>query len=379
MTPPAPSPDPLGDDPDDPMALPLPPDSLLLEDAGPIGCAADRPRLVMQVLRQQMAELGLNLSLQEAAAAPADRGWSGGDGLVFLLQGFRVQLVCAPFWADELLLPAAPWRQPGQSPQLLLGAWVEEESGVVRLPGVLTAAELLNRCAGFPHGQAPRTLPLTAFLGGLERLFQLVRLLSPEALTPLLTPALPSLQTPLPTLRSAAAALVVMRDWLEGQLGEALAALGAELLPATAGAFRSAAVQPRSAALATVSIPLGLVLGRIQCGPGRSGASERFQLILQLCGEGDGTEWLQVWLEPDLPGDLLPQRLALSVGDQVIDTGLDGSSEPLSLTVPAGNDGIGISLRHGGGSQIELPFLYFFRADHAQGEADHAQGESGHV
>jgi hypothetical protein len=61
--------------------------------------------------------------------------------------------------------------------------------------------------------------------------------------------------------------------------------------------FRTLVAAPRSAraiAIGSRPSPLGLVLGQIQCGPGRTGASERFQLILQLCGEGDGAEGLQV-------------------------------------------------------------------------------------
>jgi hypothetical protein len=212
----------------------------------------------------------------------------------------------------------------------------------VRLPGVLTAAELLQRCPGLAAGDAPRQLPLAAFSGGLDRLFQLVRLLEPEALLP-----------PRPALG------VAVRDWLEGVLAEGLAALGAELLPPSAGAFRGATVERRPQTLATVLIPLALVLGRIETGPSPAGASERFRLLLRLCGSTDGTEWLEVRLEPDLPGDLLPQRLTLQVGDRAVDTGADGGSGSLEVTVPARGESLVIGLRHGGGSRLELPPLHF--------------------
>jgi hypothetical protein len=391
------------DDQDDPLALPLPPHTLLLDGGGFAAgetAASDQPwersALVLQVVRQQIQELGLGLTLREEPAGPlsaivdrfpgaslaagldaapqSDRLRSdqppigeprssqplaaaesqlpgmamppgGGDGRTFALHGFRVRLQCAPFWAEELAVPPLPWRDGRRSPQLLLGAWVDEESGAVRLPGVLTAAELLQRCPGLAAGQEPRHLPPAAFSGGLDRLFQLVRLLRPEALLP----ARPAMG-------------VAVRDWLEGVLADGLKALGAELLPPAAGAFRGAALERRPEALATVLIPLALVLGRIEAGPSPAGASERFRLLLRLCGGTDGSEWLEVRLEPDLPGDLLPQRLTLQVGDRAVDTGADGGSGSLEVTVPARGESIVIGLRHGGGSQLELPPLHFASA-----------------
>ncbi|MFM8661047.1 MAG: hypothetical protein ACKOCI_06835 [Cyanobium sp.] len=334
--------DPFDEDPDDPLALPFPPHTLLLEPATDL--PRDRPSLVLRLLRQQLAELGLNLRLREC------------NGESFELEGFRVQLVCAPFWAEELAVPPQPWRHPrrssgrsaepspGRLPHLLLGAWVEEECGAVRVPGVLTAAELRRRWPGFPEADPPPTLPLAAFQGGLDRLWLLVRLLSPDAL--------------LPPAAAAVPVAVRLRDWLEGVLAEPLVALGAELLPASAGAFRSpAAAEP--AALASVVIPLALVRGRIESGAARAGASERFRLLLQLCGAAQGAQWLEVRLEPELCGDLLPQRLTLRVGERAIDTGGDGGSGPLSLTVMAGEEAIAIGLWHGDGSQLALPPLHF--------------------
>jgi hypothetical protein len=77
----------------------------------------------------------------------------------FQLEGFRVQLVCAPFWSEELAVPPQPWRLGARSPHLLLGAWVDEEAGVVRLPGVLTAAELRQRCSALAYAEAPCPSP----------------------------------------------------------------------------------------------------------------------------------------------------------------------------------------------------------------------------
>ena len=341
---------PPDDDPDDPLALPLPPHTLLLDPMGPDDPPADRGALALQALRQQLRELGLPLRLREIGG----EGDHGGDGRLLQLQGCRIQLVCAPFAADTLAVPAALWRRPGPTPHLLLGAWVEEECGAVRLPGVLTAAELCGGALAAADAPDPFPLPLSAFHGGLDRLFALVRLMAPEALLP------------------PAPAPVRLGDWLDGLLDGALLALGAELLPAVAGVFRAATPAAPSApgeALATVAIPLALVLGQLEAGPRPGPASERFRLLLQLCGERAGAQWLEVRLEPQLPGDLLPQRLSLRVGDRQIDTGEEGGSSSLALTVPAGEEEIAIDLMHGGGSRLSLPPLRF-RARLGEGDPD---------
>jgi len=330
----------LTDDPDDPLALPLPPHTLLLDAMEPDDPPADRAALALRALRQQMRELGLPLRLRELEGESPS-----GDVRLLQLQGCRVQLVCAPFGADALAVPAGPWRRPGPTPHLLLGAWVEEECGAVQLPGVLTAAELCGRDLAAAHAPDPFPVPLGALRGGLDRLFALVRLMAPEALLP------------------PAPAPVHLRDWLDGVLDGVLLALGAELLPAGAGAFRAAAPAASPAALATVAIPLALVLGQLEAGPGSGPASERFRLLLQLGGELAGPQWLEVRLEPDLPGDLLPERLTLRVGDRAIGTGDAGGSGPLALRVASSPETIAIHLEHGlangGGSQLTLPPLQF--------------------
>jgi hypothetical protein len=344
------APFPPDDDPDDPLALPLPLHTLMLDPMGPDDPLADRGALALQALRQQLRELGLPLRLREIGG----EGGHGGDGRLLQLQGCRIQLVCAPFAADTLAVPAALWRRPGPTPHLLLGAWVEEECGAVRLPGVLTAAELAGGALAAADAPDPFPLPLSAFHGGLDRLFALVRLMAPEALLP------------------PAPAPLRLGDWLDGLLDGALLALGAELLPAGAGVFRAAAPAAPSApgeALATVAIPLALVLGQLEAGPSPGPASERFRLLLQLCGERAGAQWLEVRLEPQLPGDLLPQRLTLRIGDRQIDTGEEGGSSSLALTVPAGEEEIAIDLTHGGGSRLSLPPLRF-RARLGEGDPE---------
>lgn len=341
MTSPAfPSPDRADDDPGDPLVLPLPPHTLLLEDARSHSSAADpaeAPRLAVRALRQQLKVLGLQLILRELEAPE-----SAGGGRLLQLGRLRVLLVCAPFWAEALAVPTARWRQPGHLPHLLLGAWVEPECGAVCLPGVLTTAELHGLFTGFPADEAC-SLPVAALHGGLERLFLLARLMEPQALLPPLTA---TLSPP-----------VLLRDWLDGVLADALRALGGELLPAAAGAFRSsAAPADQPAALATVAIPLALVVGRIEAGPASAAASERFRLLLRLCGAEGSPAWLEVRLEPELAGDLLPQRLWLGVGGRSIDSG-DGGSGPLTLRVPAGPEEIAVELCVQGGPPLRLPPL----------------------
>ena len=73
----------------------------------------------------------------------------------------------------------------------------------------------------------------------------------------------------------------------------------------------------------------------------------------------EGAQWLEVRLEPELPGDLLPQRLTLRVDDRAIDTDGDGGCGPLCLTVLAGEDPIVIGLCHADGSRLVLPSLHF--------------------
>jgi hypothetical protein len=338
----------------------------------------EAPRLALRAVRQQLRELGLELRLREETAADrsgVDPGGveADGDALVLRLGTLRVLLVCAPFWAETLALPTGPWRGAAPGPHLLLGARVAEECGAVQLPGVLSAAELHQLYPGFPHAADSYPLPASSLRGGLERLFLLAQLMLPQALLPTAPAAAP---TTMPATAPAAAP-TRLRDWLDGVLSEALLALGAELLPASAGAFRSTAAGGPVGALATVAIPLGLVAGQIATGSGGGAASERFRLLLHLCGDATGPHWLEVRLEPELAGDLLPQRLSLQVGDRAIHSGGDDSSGDdsggddsggdrggdgagaLALSVPAGAELIAINLRHGGGSQLTLPPLLF--------------------
>jgi hypothetical protein len=336
MTPINPLGDPLAEPP---LALPLPEDAVLLDDPALEGPASD---LALAALRQQLQDLGLQPALTLPASSEPTHTLLG-------IEGFRVQLICVPFWAEVVPLATAPWRQRSSAPQLVLAACVEPEARVVRLVGVLTNAELL--ALALPPSQDDLALPLERFLGGLERLLTLVTLLRPEALPPLLLP--------LPSPNSTA--LVSVLDWLAGQLDQALTALGAELMPNPAAAFRSRATPVRReesvAVQAVVRIPLGLVNGTIRWGDGRAEAIERLNLLLTLCGPKGRVQELVVHLEPQLQGDLLPDGLRLVV--KPLAAQVQTSGDGLEVRVSWGDEPIGIQLERHGEVVLDLPPLLF--------------------
>lgn len=328
---------------DDPFVLPLPEAALPLADRAP---AEATPRtLAVMALQDALATLGLSLPLGPTLALDdPDR--------VLLLNGFRVQLVCAPYGADSLSADSGPWRRAEQAPHFLLAAWVEEDLQVVWMPGVLTNGEVMEQATGGTDG-GPIALRLDSFHGGVDRLFTLVRLLDPRAMP------LRGL-TPQPAPRRALDPLPVAH-WLQGRIDDALLALGARLQPASAGTFRSApAVGMDSGALAILAIPLGVVNDCLCWGEGRSGAIERFQL--QLLARGNGTAHptaLRVRLVPHLEGDVLPDGLRLVAGPRAavsaISQGLElevsGSRTPIQIAVEWGDD------------QLRLPPLLLWSAD----------------
>jgi hypothetical protein len=322
-----------------PLALPLPEDAVLLDDPALDGPAS---ALALAALRQHLQDLGLEPALTLLASPEPTHTLLG-------IEGFRLQLICVPFWAEVVPLATAPWRQRSSAPQLVLAACVEPEARVVRLVGVLTNAELL--ALALPAAQDNLALPLEQFRGGLERLLTLVKLLRPEALPPLLLPR------PAP----ANTTLVSVMDWLAGQLDQALTALGAELMPNPAAAFRSRAspIRPEEsgAVQAVVRIPLGLVNGTIRWGDGRAEAIERFQLQLTLCGPKGRVHELVIRLEPQLQGDLLPDGLRLVVKPLAAQT--KASDDGLEVRMACGSEPIAIQLERHGQMELNLPPLLF--------------------
>ncbi len=349
---------------DDPIALPFPEDTLLLDDWSWAGERSPAPpaALALRALQQQQGELGLHLPFQlldpEGAGDTAEGRMLGptqadGQHLLLEMEGFRVQLVCAPFWSDGFPLPTAPWGQVHGSPHLVVAAWVDGAAGAIRFAGVLTAAEVLAVVPGLAHGHGVQHLELESLRGGLDRLFTLVRLLPPEAV------ARPEPAKRRVATRGAGAEAgqegVPILQWLEGHLGAALAPFAPEWVPVNAAAFRSGLAAPGTAVLVAVAIPLALVAGRVRWGAQQTTGSERFRLLLSICGRAGRAERLDVRLEPKLPGDLLPENLALVVGEQVEETGAHGNQGPLVLSAAAGEQLIEISLERQGMTEMQLP------------------------
>jgi hypothetical protein len=156
-----------------------------------------------------------------------------------------------------------------------------------------------------------------------------------------------------------AAGVVAIADWLSGQLAEGLTALGGSLLPASAGAFRSASVAGSDEqALAVLTIPLGLADdGRLLSGSAAKSCLERFQLLLLPTGS-NAIDGLVVRLAGELRGDLLPDGLSLIArrgGRQQLITTSGSSTAELRFQ---GGDGlIEITLSHGDAPPLVLPPL----------------------
>jgi hypothetical protein len=310
---------------DDPCVLPLPDDALPLADRAPDGAT---PRaLAVLALREQMAALGLSLPLGPALALDDPER-------LLLLNGFRVQLVCAPYGADRLEAASAPWQRSKLAPHFLLAACVEEDLRVVWMPGVLTNNEVMEQATAASGGETI-TLDLERFQGGVDRLLSLAMVLDPGAM-PLRGPRAGALAArglePLPVIH-----------WLRGWIDDSLLALGAQLLPAGGGVFRAAApADSDGGAQAILAIPLGVVNDALCWGEARAGAIERFQLQLIACGDsGTAAHGLRVRLVPHLAGDVLPDGLRLVAGplaavstiSQGLELEVSGSQTPIQIAV----------------------------------------------
>ena len=314
---------------DEPFVLSLPDDALVLADA-PLEEPTPRALAVL-ALQQHMAAIGLSLPLGPTLALHDPER-------LLLLNGFRVQLACAPYGADTFTANSAPWREAREAPHFLLAAWVDDELAVVRIPGALTNSEVVGLS---PFGTDAITLPLARFQGGVDRLLSLARLLDPgtmpiQGLAP---------QAPLP-----------IAPWLRGLVDDALVALGAHLQPASGLVFRAAAPTgaPATDVLAILAIPLGVVGQSLRWGEARVGAIERFQLLLMACGDSGPTpDRLRVRLVPQLAGDVLPDGLRLVAGPEAA---VSATSQGLELEVSGSQRPIQIAVEWEG-EQLRLPPL----------------------
>jgi hypothetical protein len=316
---------------DNPLVIPLPDDALPLKDLAP---AEATPRsLAVLALQEQMASLGLALPLGPTLTL------SDPERLL-LLNGFRVQLVCAPYGADTVEAASAPWQQAPQAPHFLLAAWVDDDLQVVWFPGALTHDEVIQQAKA---GADAIALPIQRFRGGVDRLLTLVQLLDPQAM-------------PLRGLAPPAMAPLSVLPWVQGLIDDALLALGAELQPASSVVFRASSPTEAEATevLAILSISLGVVGEQLCWGEAAAEAIERFQLQLIPCGPSSpGPNRLRVRLVPRLTGDVLPDGLRLVAGPQAAVT---ATSQGLELDVGGSQTPIQIAVEWNG-EQLRLPPL----------------------
>jgi hypothetical protein len=330
--------------PIDPLeAFPMPAGAIELDDST---AALSARSLAVAALQRALRDRKLSLPLgPESALGDAQR--------LLSLNRFGVQLATAGVLADQLAIDAAPWLSEATAPQLLLAALVDEENAVVAFPGVLTGAEFIELARRAERSDQGVLLDPLAFRGGVDRLLTLVQLLEPEAL-PRLSLA--------PAAQTAAGSVVAVIDWLRGQLDEAFSALGGELTPVAAGAFRSGAVASEAAeqALAMLVIPFGLSGDQLVSGDAARRCVRKFQLALIPTGPDHATHptGLVVRLSSAVPGALLPDGLQLEARQgshrQTITSAM---STELELVFQASDQLLDVSLRYGETGLVELPSL----------------------
>lgn len=351
------------DDADGLDGLPMPLDAVvlpsgdgLLDDPSPPGSYGSPAnseerwlrRKALAALLQAIADWQLNLPLGPRLDVDDPRR-------LLSLNQRAVQLALCGFTSDRVSFDARPWQQEATAPQLLLLAAIEADQRVVHFPGVLTAEEVVAVLAASP-AEGLLELPVTAFRGGLERLFILLVLLNVDVLPR--RALLPSVSTP-PFAR--------VLDWLQGELTPSFADLGATLLPAGARAFREAAASGLAlppGTRAVVALPLGLSLeGNLCNGQTAANCLERFRLLLIPVGldaqsEAIAEEQLLLRLEGDPAGDLLPDNLVITVlqGNRRQSFTTAGCTE-LSLPLRADASLVTISLEAPGGALLQLPSL----------------------
>jgi hypothetical protein len=330
--------------PIDPLeAFPMPAGAIELDDStASLGARSLAVAALQRALRDRKLSLPLG---PETALGDAQR--------LLSLNRFGVQLATAGVLADQLAVGAAPWASEATAPQLLLAALVDEENAVVAFPGVLTGAEFIELARRAERSDQGVLLDPLAFRGGVDRLLSLVQLLEPEAL-PRLSLA--------PAAQAAAGSVVAVIDWLRGQLDEAFSALGGELTPVAAGAFRSGAVASEAAeqALAMLVIPFGLSGDQLVSGDAARRCVRKFQLALIPTGPDHATHptGLVVRLSSAVPGALLPDGLQLDARQgshrQTITSAM---STELELVFQASDQLLDVSLRYGEAGLVELPSL----------------------
>ena len=318
--------------------------------AGAIELSVDQPwpserGFAVAALRQVLAAQSTALPLGPETAADD-------VGRLLSLNRFALQLVTSGIAADQIAVDAKPWAEEATAPQLLLAAQVDEENAVVAFGGVLTGPEFVALAGTAERHGSQLLLDAEAFKGGVERLLTLVQLLEPAALPRVaLTGVLAGVQRQ----------VVVIADWLGGQLDGALQQVfGAQWQPLTQGAFfgGGAAAAERDA-LALVAIPLGLDGRQLVCGQAAEGCIERF--VLQMVATGaDPTrpDGLVLRLTAAMAGDLLPDGLVITARQGSHEQRQNASSSTqIELVFGGGTELIDVRLSYPGSSDLVLPPL----------------------
>jgi len=310
-------------------------------------------RLVLAALRLAMQEQQLDLPLGPSLD-PED------PSRLLSLNQLAVQLAVGGLSADRISFAAEPWRRAETAPQLLVAAGVDDDLRIVQIPGVLTGEEVTAALGSCDPDAETLELPITAFKGGIERLFTLALLVRSSALP----------RRSLVPVR-AAALLASVLDWCRGELSAAFDALGATLVPVGATAFRQAAggLELPPGSLANLTIPLGLAAsGEICTGEDALRCIERFRLWLIPGGVTNGAgepcpEQLTVRLQADPAGDLLPDGVELSVSQGGRRQSLvTADSTALELRLPADDAPIQITITPASGTALDLPAFQLPRA-----------------
>ena len=318
-------------------AVPIPDGAVLLT---PSTARQGFRGFALAALKQALAERHLDLPLgPEIDLENPER--------LVSLNRFAVQVVTSGMTADEISIPLMCWYQAGLAPQLLLAAQVDEENDVVWFPGVLTGAEFQELIPNHAAQKQEIALDPSQFRDGVDRLFRLVQLLEPSAISRAGLVAKPAL---------ASKAVSSVLDWLSGQLDEAFTSLGGELVPATAGAFRGVS-KSREDALAVVSIPLGLDGTQLCSGEAASSCIERFRLLLIPIGK-EKPDALLLRVVPFLEGDLLPEGLAIeAMQGELRESMTVNLSKSLELSFPTSDQLLSITIQFPDAQPLHLPPL----------------------
>lgn len=345
------------------IAIPLPDEAILVTDLMPIEGEDEerhRRRLAITALQRSIAERRLTLTLGPTLdPQEPDR--------LLSLNRVAIQLVITGLTSDQVLIPTTAWQQQATAPQLVLAVALDDELGVVQALGVLTAPELIAAARGASAGDMIAddmiALPVESFRGGLQRLFSLALLASPDILPRC------ALE---PTARMATLSRVL--DWCLGELSAALEELGASLEPVSVAAFRQASTtheEPPPGALAIVALPLGLATnGELRTGMEAKRCIERFQLLLipvavsQVApGNSSQPTQLLLQLQGDPAGDLMPDGVELTVFQggrrQSLTT---ATSTQLELQLPADEALIEITITPPSAPALQLPPLQLLPA-----------------